>query len=108
MAYAWTSGSTPCTANTLTCGPELAPFFSVVAAGLVVRESGMGGNADFIPFCARRNSISARQKYSILAPLSTAALFLRCPRDDKIFKIHSSEFRCRQSLRWKMDESSAA
>jgi hypothetical protein len=29
----------------LTCGPELAPFFSVVAAGLVVMGSGMGVNS---------------------------------------------------------------
>jgi len=33
----------------LTCGPQLAPFLSV-SAGLEVVESGMGGNADFIPF----------------------------------------------------------
>jgi hypothetical protein len=47
----------------------------------------MRDNADFIPFCARRNSISAQfherflplQKYSILAPLSTATPFLLCP-----------------------------
>jgi hypothetical protein len=44
----------------------------------------------------------------IFALLSTAAPFLPAPVDDKIYKIHSSEFRCKLSLRWKMDESSAA
>jgi hypothetical protein len=48
------------------------------------------------------------QVYLIPASLSTAALFQPAACSDKIFKIHSSEFRCRQSLRWKMDESSAA
>jgi hypothetical protein len=72
----------------LTCGPELAPFFSVVAAVLVVMGSGMRDNADFIPFCARRNSISALfckrflplQKYSISGSLIHSRALSQQPR----------------------------
>src|ERR1043166_2158560 len=45
MAYAWTSGSTPCTAKTLTCGPELAPFFSIAG------DFAVGSGIKMILFC---------------------------------------------------------
>jgi hypothetical protein len=41
-------------------------------------------------------------------PYPQLLTFFLNARGDKIYKIHSSEFRCRLSLRWKMDESSAA
>jgi hypothetical protein len=76
----------------------------------------MGGKADFIPFSEWLSFYSAgsvavfspQEKYSIPASLSTVDPFLIAARGDKIFKIHSSEFQCRLSLRWKMDVSSAA
>jgi hypothetical protein len=57
--------------------------------------------------------ISDREKISLKnlglqPPYPQPLSFSAAAQGDKIFKIHSSEFRCRLSLRWKMDESSAA